>query len=162
MLKRHSRLLLLFPLLLGAIIGGVKWKQMHPTPTQFDLQERAFLSKAKFVDVHVEGKKVNIASDEFKDALDNFYLIDLGNDWPSLLSNPRQSAGPDVVIRACDERDNEWSPFAEIHLGSGIPYGASYNERPNAPQRKGPIFAKLHPVTERRFRELVAKHLPAK
>ena len=154
--------LLLLPLALGTSLGGVKWKQLHPTPTQLDLQERNFLRKAKFLDVYVGGQKIKLSPNEFKTTLDDFYLIDLGDKWPSAMRRPNRSVGPNVLIRACDERDNEWSPFAEIRLNSGISYAAGHRERPNAPERRvGLIMASVHPVTLRRLNELIAKHLPA-
>ena len=160
--KRRRILLLVLPLLLGALLGGAKWKQMHPTPTRFDLQERAFLREAKFVDVNVEGKKIDLPSDEFKATLDDFYLIDLGDNWPSAMRKPNRRIGPNVVIRVCEERNNEWSPFAEIRLGGGVSYAAGHAELPNAPERRGGlIMALIHPITEQRLRELIAKYRSA-
>lgn len=39
------------PLLLGALLGGAKWKQMHPTPTKLDLQARAHSREARIVEL---------------------------------------------------------------------------------------------------------------
>ena len=55
--KRLGALFVL-PLLLGVLLGGIKWKQLHPTPTQFDLQERAHLIKARRVELRLNGAKL--------------------------------------------------------------------------------------------------------
>jgi hypothetical protein len=42
---------LALPLLLAALVFGVKWRVDHPTPTQEDLKIRALLGRAFMVEV---------------------------------------------------------------------------------------------------------------
>ncbi len=143
--------LLLLPLALGALLGGVKWKQLHPTPTFTDLQERARLSKAKIVNLVYKGNYIPIPIDEFKATLNDFYLMDKNssNYFSSFSASTTQTT---IVVRKDEYQSLR---LAEIELN----YPASYLVlKKNGMGSAVP----LHPVTVRRLNELVANHTSAR
>ena len=147
--KRRRILLLALPLVLGALLGGAKWKQMHPTATKLDLQERAHLRGAKIVNLVYKGNYISIPVNEFKTTLDDFYLM---NGFLNYSSSRIPATQTMMIVR----RDKDQSqPLAEIDLDVPASYMALKQNR------TGSAVA-LHPITERRLRELVAKHLPAR
>lgn len=163
--KRRRTLLLALPLVLGALLGAAKWKQLHPAPTQFDLQERAFLRNSKIVRVTVEGKGVELPSAEFKATLDDFYLTDAGDDLMLALAKSsarKRQNEPAIDIKVAYEINNESAPFAGIRLDSISFYNANRVTRGRTSQQQKTVVALIHPVTERRLRELVAKYRPAR
>ena len=148
MKKRALRwtLLLTLPVLLGVASTFAQQKQPLK-PTARDLQQRAHLSKAVIVNMAVDGKYISIPSAEWKQALEDFYLVD-----------PKGTIGPKpkkAIIVARLDKSESW-PLCYIEVGLEQSY-SGYNSR-----NLGASWVALHPVTERRLRELVAKHRPAK
>ena len=156
--------LLLLPLLLAALLGGVKWKQMHPTPTPLDLQERARLMEAKSVEVDADGRKFVLPTKEFKETLANFYLLEpkvrdvfsATAPYPTLAQRRFRRW---IIISV---KDSKPLPLlAEIHLESPTSYQGDFSGMERHPTSSGTIGS-LHPVTQLRLSELIIRHLPAK
>ena len=166
MFKRFRLVLCVVPLLLGAVLGVVKWKQMHPTPTARDLGERAFLKQAEAVTVFCYGHEVAVPRREFDAALDEFYLIDLQNrKWIFMgarNANSLKFRGGCVIRAATAVPRDQTVPFAEIDFGSPASYTAKHAPPGELVQTQALMLAQLHPTTERRLRALVARHLPAR
>lgn len=145
--KRRQITLLALPLLLGALIGGAKWKQLHPTATQRDLAERAHLRKAVLVNMSVDGKYVPIPLDEWKQILDDFYLMksrDLnGTSWKKA-----------TIIARLDK--DKSAPLGTVEISLDTHYSGYYSATTMSHS------VALHPATERRLRELVAKYQSAR
>ena len=164
--KRRRILLFTLPLVLGALVGGAKWKQMHPAPTQFDLQERVRLMKAKRVELYVNGGKTSLPIGEFKVALNEFFLIELKNTDQlvrvgSTLKVLQVPASSIVIIVA--EHPNEPMPLGQIQLSDPTFYlGSKVQRDPAGHIALSQTTGSLHLVTDRRLRELIAKHLPAR
>ncbi len=148
----HRGAFVLLPLLLGALLGGVKWKQLHPTPTQFDLQERAHLREAKIVELVNGGKSVSIPIDEFKATLDEFYLLKRGREADELGTFSGSVPIPRGYAIRLRKSYREPHYLAQIHLSSPAYYTGTYLHKSGIEERA----AKLHPVTERRLREFIA------
>ena len=160
MTKRRRILLLALPLLLGALLGGAKWKQMHPTLTQRDLQERAYLEKAVKVEILGTTRRGEIPIGEFKKALDDFYLLD-ANANPVRAASTASKA-PRFMLMPLKEvvggRRGELYTMAMIGVASPGTY-FSWDG-----YILGQTLARysLHPVTQRRLEELVARYRSAK
>ena len=162
-MNKHRRILLALPLVLGALLGAAKWKQMHPMPTQRDLTERAHLREAKIVELIDGAKSYPILIDAFKKSLNDFYLIDL--ETPSNFSTGGFTGYVSIPrgdkIRVQKIRNQ--SPYlAEIYLSASA-FPSSYTGK--YLRKKGIIEERnfrLHPVTERRLRELIANYQPAR
>ena len=157
--KRRRILLLALPLVLGALLGGAKWKQLHPTPTQFDLQERAHLREAKIVELVHGSQVLSLPVDAFKERLNDFYLL-----GPVTQSNlPTGASGPVFIprrytirVRKGKGRD-EYPYLAEIYLSDASSYIGKYPHKAGFEQHE----ARLHPLTERRLRDLIALYRDA-
>lgn len=140
--------MLALPLVLGVLLGAAKWKQLHPTATQFDLTERAHMRKAKIVNLVYKGNYISIPVDEFKATLDEFYLMDKSSSRAFLSSSQIPATQTTIVIR----KDKDKSmPLAEIDLDAPVSY-LTFTQNGT-----GPVVP-LHPVTVRRLRELIAKY----
>ena len=161
--KRASRrtFLLAAPLLLGATLGGVKWKQMHPTPTQRDLQERVHLLGSKKVILIINNQRILLPKAEFDATLTKLYLLDIeefdAKRPAQSLSMLRVKPFSKTKIIVSQGRYKP-PPLAEIGLDATIPYITRYNLHSGALIE----VTALHPVTVRRLRELIARHFPAK
>ena len=159
----HQGALVLLPLLVGALLGGVKWKQLHPTPTQLDLQERARLMKAKRVELRMDGHTVVLPVDEFKATLKDFYLVELKPTHEIMLmgSRYRVITAP-IVSLSIVKYPNPCMSLAEIELANPNFYMGHKTKNGCGDQLNSTQIVKsLHPVTLRRLNELIAKHLPA-
>ena len=139
--------LLLIPLVLGALIGGAKWKQLHPTPTQFDLQERALLSKAAKVGIWNPTHRGQVPVDEFKETLDEFYLIE---DDGSDVTPPDQIVFM-VMLHSSDDASKSVAMIGVSPLGY-------YVLRDTDSQRPLSVRS-LHPVTRRRLEKLIEENI---
>lgn len=146
--------MLALPLVLGVLLGAAKWKQLHPTPTPLDLQERALLRKAVKVEIWNPTHRGQVPIDEFKKALDDFYLIE--DDASRAPFNPTGTP-PDQIAFAVmlKSSDNTSKAVAMIAVS---PLGYYDTIRDFGSQR--PRFARsLHPVTQRRFKKLIEENL---
>lgn len=74
-MKRRP-LLLAVPLMLLALVLGVKWRADHPTPTKEDLRIRALMSKSYAVKVTFfdNVNDIFISKQDTKDFVDFFYI----------------------------------------------------------------------------------------
>lgn len=156
--KRRWMIMLALPLVLGVLLGAAKWKQLHPTATQRDLVERAHMREAKMVELVNGRKSVLLPVDEFKATLNDFYLLkkDRGTDALGTFSGPVPIPRGYAIRVLKSQREPHY--LAQIHLSSPAYYTGTYLHKSGVEERT----AKLHPVTERRLRELVAKYRPAK
>lgn len=148
-------MMLALPLVLGALLGAAKWKQLHPTATPFDLQERRVLRQAKIVNVMIRGKTFSVPTAEFKAILNDFYLLDFNAIDPSVVADPIiiPFSQTKIVVR----KDKSSSlPLAEIGLNSPSRYLCKREEHAGDVK----YAATLHPTTERRLHELVTKYSP--
>ncbi len=154
--------LLLIPLILVALLGGVQWKRLHPTPTSMDLWHRAQLREATSVEVDVDGRKISLPVSEFKATLNDFFLLDFSNANSTPFPGAVQIPWSHVTITAWKDRRFH-VPLAELRMDAPTSYLTNYPQK----GRNGEValiqmMASLHPVTQRRLRELIAKHLPTK
>ncbi len=139
--------LLMLPLLLGAVIGVAKWKQLHPTPTKLDLQERALLSKAAKVEIWNPTYAGQIPVEEFKETLNEFYLIE--NDVSDVTP-------PDQIVFMVMLHPSDHVSKSVAMIGvSPIGY---YVLRDTNSQRPLSVRS-LHPVTRRRLEKLIEENI---
>ncbi len=145
--KRRWMIMLALPLVLGVLLGAAKWKQMHPTETQLDLQERAILQSATVATAHGNGYTVSIPINEFKATINDFYFLD---------NNPDSMPGGYVPILTIEKVDGESrTVIGKFEIGRDTPYASYKSANSKSPFRQG-----IHPVTSRRLKVLMLKYLP--
>lgn len=146
--------LLSLPLALGALLGGVKWKQLHPTPTRLDLQERAFLGKVEKVEIQNNTYHGEIPVREFKESLNDFYLIDDNKSKPNSVVTPYGQTIFVVTVKPSANVDRSW-------IMIGISPVGYYQTLHNFSPQQTRSFWPLHPVTQRRLKKLAEENMSA-
>ncbi len=154
--KRRRITLLALPLVLAALIGGAKWKQMHPIATKLDLQERAILSKAEKVEIWNPTYRGQVPVAEFKEALGDFYLIE--DDASRARFNSTETP-PDQIAFAVMLKSSDNTSKAVAMIGV-FPLGY-YDTLRNAGSARPRFARSLHPVTQRRLQKLVEENISA-
>ena len=150
-MRKHLGALFVLPLLLGALLAGVKWKQMHPTPTQLDLQERAHLRKATRVEIWNPTYRGQVPINEFKEALNEFYLLKGDNTKLKNATIPAQQSI--FIIKGGDSVGKEELAMIGVSpLGYYISFG-------NFDSHRTRIDRSLRPATQRRFKKLIEENM---
>lgn len=151
--------MLALPLVLSVLLGAAKWKQMHPTATMIDLQERALLRERGLTiivfDRDYNGYRGEIPLDEFRKVLDDFYLLD-DEISDEKINNPMLPGQIGLEVRLKPDGD---AGASRVRIG--VSPSGYYLQNFNS-QR--PQFShSLHPTTQHRLKELMdQKMIPYK
>lgn len=150
--SRRGKLVLL-PLAFGALIGGIgsiRWKQLHPAPTMLDLQERSLLSEAVDVKIYNPTYCGQVPVDDFRNALDDFYLPQDDEAKFTDVAPPRQF----FFVVTFNRDPNQSESGAVIGVSPLGYYRVLLREHVGRISRTG-ITRPLPPVTRRRFEKLL-------
>lgn len=144
---------LALPLLLAALMLGVKWRAEHPTPTKEDLEVRALLKKPPPTKVSYRlwssrYRSKMVSKQEFTKLMDNLYLS------PQQRTVPTSTRSDEVVHFICyyQAPRNSKDAVSSVSIEMNITklWGWMYVYRT---QRESGY--RLHPVTVKRWIELL-------
>lgn len=159
-MKRFAWLAL--PLLLCALVWGVKWRADHPTPTKLDLEVRALMLKSvevefsryshAFIVKNWENYHILLSKEEMKPFIDCFHLTQKPN-----ITNENTRSRNGSVSFACPS--NEPQKFGIYTVTATI----IVDEREgrvelSKPTSDGRSTHNLHPITVKRWLELLFAH----
>lgn len=143
------------PFVLGALMFGVKWRAEHPTPTKEDLEIRVLMRKSSQVTASHNLSSsyyasVPLSKTEFSALVSNFFLS------PNQNVNLKSWSSNQVVHFEVDyPQPKSKSAVSEVSIEINVQtlWGWMNVHRKNA--REG---YKLHPVTVKRWIELLLNH----
>ena len=157
-MKRFRLALLLFPVLLGALAWGLKWRADNPSSTKEDLRLRALMLKPSKSDITLfpavlgVGKiySANLTKEELQPFVDSLNVLPQSSKLNEQVIYPT-----DTVIIVCEidkpQRDGVESLSVSINFMNRqgkAHVGYSYQE----------IGYRLHPATTKRWLELLLNH----
>ncbi len=155
-MKRIAYLAL--PLLLCALVWGVKWRADHPTPTKLDLEVRALMLKASQVEVGLTRHRINPNSRSLKAALSKEEARALVESF-NLSPQPNQLSDSSSGIKG--------RLVIEFHSPEKKSVAGSVKVQADIDEREGTAFIRtgnghriyaLHVVTNRRWKQLLLNH----
>ena len=130
---------------------GVKWRAEHPTPTKQDLAVRALMSKCSKAQFgyarNGDDAGVILFKEELEPFIDSFYLLP-------------QSTNPGDAGGITNRKFLFWFvPSTPNAIGaSGISVSINGDVNQGVATVKDDVEHKLHPITARRWRDLMLAH----